>query len=165
MHLRDISAGSKVFVDASIFLTVALKRPQRYVKACEQFLLRVEKKEVEAFISNLVLDEVLYKLIQAEIARQQGLQLRDVEEYRKRNPTCISQLNECWKAIEAILSMGVTVLPLPPDFKDVMDACKKYNLLTRDALHVMTIQSHGLDALASTDSDFQRVPWVKFYQP
>lgn len=55
MELKDIPNGSKVFIDASIFLTVALKRPKRYVKACREFLAKVEKKEVEAFISNLVL--------------------------------------------------------------------------------------------------------------
>jgi len=165
VRLKDIPKGSKIFIDASIFLTVALKRPKRYVAACREFLTKVERKEAEAFISNLVLDEILYKLIQTEAAKRHGLRLRDVPDYIKQNPACISQLKQCWKAIDAIMRLGATVLPLPSDFRDVIEACKKYNLLTRDALHILTMQTHGLNELASTDSDFQRVPWIKLYQP
>lgn len=165
MHLKDIPASSKVFVDASIFLAVALNQPKRYTKACREFLARVEKKEVEAFISHVVLDEVLYKLMQTEIAKQHNLRLRDVPHYVEQTPGCISRLTDCWKAVEAVMVLGATVVPLPADFKEVMETCKKYNLLTRDSLHIATMQAHGLDMLASADSDFQRVPWVQLYQP
>lgn len=168
MRLKEIPAGSRVFIDASIFLTVALKRPKRYVKACREFLARVEKKEVEAFISNLVLDEILYKLIQTEIAKKRGIRLRDVQDYQdylEKNPTYISQLTECWKALDAVMQLGAKVLALPADFTEVAQACRSHNLLTRDALHTVTMRTHGLDILASTDSDFQRVPWIKLYRP
>jgi predicted nucleic acid-binding protein len=165
VELKDIPNGSKVFIDASIFLTVALKRPKRYVKACREFLVKVEKNEVEAFLSNLVLDEILYKLIQAEVAKRYGIKLREVSDYVKRNPTCISQLSECWRALEAVMRLGVTVLAMPADFNEVAQTCRSYNLLTRDALHIATMRSHGLGILASTDSDFKRVPWIKLYQP
>ncbi len=71
MKLKDIPNGSKIFIDANIFLTVALKRPKRY-----------------------------------------GIKLREVPDYVKRNPTCISQLSECWRALEAVMRLGVTVLAL-----------------------------------------------------
>jgi predicted nucleic acid-binding protein len=165
VRLKDIPKDSKIFIDASIFLAVALKRPKRFVKPCEDFLARVDNKAVEPYISNLILDEVLYKLIQVEIAKQHGLHLHKVADYRKQNPTCVSQLTECWKAIDAILSSGARVLPLSFAFKDVMQSCKHYHLLTRDAMHVQTMKNHGLATLASTDSDFKRVPGIKLCMP
>ncbi len=53
---------------------------------------------------------------------------------------------------------------IPNGSKVFIATCKRY-LLTRDALHTATMRSHGLDLLASTDSDFQRLPWIKLYQP
>ncbi len=164
MRLKDTPKGSRIFIDASILLTVALKRPKRYVAACREFLTKVARKEVEAFISNLVLDEILYKLIQTEAAKRHGLSVMSpITSNRIRHAFPSSK--SAGKPSTLLCDWVPWCCHCPLISEMLWKTCKKYHLLTRDALHILTMQAHGLNELASTDSDFQRVPWIKLYQP
>ncbi len=46
-----------------------------------------------------------------------------------------------------------------------MAISQRYELLCGDALIVAIMEHHGLTHLASNDSDFDRVPWLKRYSP
>jgi predicted nucleic acid-binding protein len=43
--------------------------------------------------------------------------------------------------------------------------CQQVGLLTNDALSVAVMQAHGLNKVASADSDFDRVPGIRRYAP
>lgn len=66
MFLSDIPLGASVFIDASIFLNVALE--EEHAEACRDFLKNVHEKRLSGFVSLAVLDEILFKLIQSEIS-------------------------------------------------------------------------------------------------
>ena len=64
MPLSDVPKGTNTYIDANIFLFIAFK--EKHFEESKDFLKRVHKKEVNGYVSIVVLDEVLFKLIQAE---------------------------------------------------------------------------------------------------
>ncbi len=126
MPLSQIPKGTSVYIDANIFLFVALK--QKHLEESKDFLKRAHKKEINGFISIVVLDEVLFKLIQAEASSKLKMPLSSTVQFLKGNPERISELTRCWDALSKILSLNITVLDVPVDFQLVMNSCREYKL-------------------------------------
>lgn len=163
MSFLRIVKGTNVYIDANIFLYVAFK--QKYMEDCRDFLKKINNKELMGFVSIVVLDEVLFKLIQAEASVKFNIPLNSTVQFLKMNPGKIHELTTCWHALNKILSMNITVLDTPMDFNLVMNICREYKLLTRDALHVSVMRTHGITQIATNDGDFKRVPEISVLTP
>lgn len=166
MRLKDILAGAKVFIDANIFLYPALK-DRRFMASCRAFLKRVEAGEIQGFTSVLVLNEVLHQLMRMEIARARRMTLAGATRYLKANPNAIKRLKLAWKGmreIRAIPSLTICEVTEPLHFRGV-EHSKSFGLLATDGAHIAVMEAQGLREMASNDPDFQRVPWIKLYQP
>lgn len=163
MSLSRVPKGTNVYIDASIFLFVALK--QKHLQESKDFLKRINKKEMNGFVSIVVLDEVLFKLIQAEASVKFNMPLSSTVQFLKMNPDKIHELTKCWDALNKILSLNITVLDVPGDFRLVMNTCREHKLLTRDALHVTVVKTHGIAHIATGDSDFKRVSGITVWMP
>jgi predicted nucleic acid-binding protein len=50
-------------------------------------------------------------------------------------------------------------------FPDFVEVSKKHQLMATDAAHLATMRNNGIKNLASNDSDFGRVPWIKLWMP
>ena len=87
--------------------------------------------------------------------------------YLKENPEEVKNLSAAPSAIEKILEIenlkiaraGVEIMRLSLDFS------KRYGLLSSDAIHLATMQEEEITALASNDSDFERVEWLTLWKP
>lgn len=163
MPLSDVPNGTNTYIDANIFLFIAFK--EKHFDESKNFLKRVHKKEVNGFISIVVLDEVLFKLIQAEASLIFKIPLHATVQFLKKNPDKIQELTKCWNALEKILSLNITILEAPKDFRLVMNNCKEYKLMTRDALHISVMKSNRITNIATGDEDFKRVPEIKVWAP
>ncbi len=163
MSLTQVPKGTNVYIDANIFLFVALK--QKYIEESKHFLKRVHKKELNGFVSIVVLDEVLFKLIQAEASVKFNIPISSTVQFLKTNPDKMQELAKCWKAMDKILSLNITILSVPEDFRLVMICCKEHKLLTRDALHVAVMRTQGLAHIATGDGDFKRVTGITAWMP
>lgn len=120
---------------------------------------------MNGFVSIVVLDEVLFKLIQAEAAVKFNMPLSSTVQFLKMNPDKIQELTRCWDALNKILSLNITVLDIPVDFRLVMNTCREHKLLTRDALHAAVMKTHGISHIATGDADFKRVPGITVWMP
>jgi predicted nucleic acid-binding protein len=138
---------------------------EKHFEESKDFLKRVHEKEVNGFVSIVVLDEVLFKLIQAEASVIFKIPLYATVQFLKKNPDKIQELTKCWNALEKILSLNITILDAPKDFRLVMNNCREYKLMTRDALHVSVMKSNGITHIATGDGDFKRVPEVTVWTP
>jgi predicted nucleic acid-binding protein len=166
VKLKDIADGTKVFIDANIFLFLALNDP-RFAASCVAFLQRVTKGEVQGFTSLLVLNEVLHKLMVTEIARKRNWTQPQASQYLNNKPQAAKQLIHTWRAIDLIKSIpNLTVLDVSASlFWKGIAHSKSIGLLAMDGAHIAVMEAHGLTHLASNDSDFRRVPWLKVYWP
>ena len=164
MRLEDIDG--KVFVDANIFLYPALDDP-RYGESANRFLKRISNGDVIGFTSVLVLNEVLHKLMISEVAKKCKISPSESLRHMKSNPAIISQLEKCWDDIKWIKEIrNLTILDITTEISALgLKYSKDFKLLSSDGVHVATMETHGLTNLASNDSDFERVDWIKLYKP
>jgi len=81
---ETIPPDSQVFIDTNILL-YSISEHNRFAEWCDELLDRIIKKELKGFISIIVLNELIHKLIIGEISQKKGIepkyvvrQLRDV---------------------------------------------------------------------------------------
>ncbi len=164
--LEDFISDEPIFVDANILLYDSLKTPE-FVESCESFLKRIERGEVEGITSVLVLNEIWFKLIVVAVVREHGIAPTKVARFIKRNPHILEAFNRERSIVNEI--EGISNLEIVDISKDSISIAKKYSkkylLLTNDALHLAVMKANNILNLASNDSDFERVEWLKLYKP
>jgi predicted nucleic acid-binding protein len=163
LKLLEISNDERIFIDANIFLYSAFEHPI-FGNTCKKFLQRIESNDVKGFTSDFVLNEVFHRLMIAEVADKQGTSSRKIPAMIKREPEIIKELNIVWKEMELIGSFGLTLLE-GSIFPDFIEISKKHQLMATDAAHLAIMRNNGIRNLASNDSDFRRVPWIKLWMP
>ena len=92
MPLSDVPKGTNIYIDANIFLFIAFM--EKHFEESKDFLKKVHKKEVNGFVSIVVLDEVLFKLIQAEASVLFKIPLHATVQFLKKNPDKIQELTK-----------------------------------------------------------------------
>lgn len=162
----DIDEGSAIFIDANIFLYVIFDH-WRYAEPCGNLLKDVNSGKRSAVSSIVVLGEVFHRVMVAEVVEKQNQNPRQAVRYLKENPEEVKNLSAAPSAIEKIPEIenlkiaraGVEIMRLSLDFS------KRYGLLSSDAIHLATMQEEEITALASNDSDFERVEWLTLWKP
>lgn|SRR5487761_173154 len=163
-HFSSIPNGKTVYVDANVF-HFYLRGPEDLKKACSSFLQRIEKNEIRAVTSSLVLDEVMYKIL-----------LKRIEDKYKKNPLDIIRKSveeigvesaEVRKALDIILGIsGLTVLSVDKEHvEEAVYFMAKYSVLPRDAIHLSVMKSVECKDLTSADGDFDRVQEITRWTP
>jgi predicted nucleic acid-binding protein len=110
--------------------------------------------------------EVLHKLMIAEIASNYGISRLDVNRLIKRQPSVISELERCETAVQEISEFNIEVFPMM--YGAVVESRtlrSEYQLMTRDSINLFLMRLLGLKDIATNDSDFYRVPWIRVQRP
>ncbi|WP_054840239.1 PIN domain-containing protein [Thermococcus sp. JCM 11816] len=63
--------------------------------------------------------------------------------------------------MELVQLSGITVVEEEDDFEILKDISREYGLLPNDAIIVATCVKHGITKIATFDSDFDNVPFLK----
>jgi predicted nucleic acid-binding protein len=70
------------------------------------------------------------------------------------------------RAIEQIAQSRLQILTVtPPMLVAAVALCQQLGLLTNDAITVALMRAYGLTNIASSDTDFDRVPGITRYAP
>ncbi len=163
-HLSSIPSGGAVFIDANVF-HFYLRGPDNVRKESTKFLERVEKSEISAYTSTLVLDELMYKIL-----------LRKIEEKHRQNPLIIIEKNfgeigsnspYVKEALEIVLGInGLSILGVTREhLEHAPDLMEIFSLLPRDAMHVAVMLANKIMDIASSDNDFERVKDIIRWTP
>ena len=84
----------------------------------------------------------------------------------RTNPHEVQKLNLFRHAVEQIAQSRLQFLTVtPPMLVAAVALCQNLGLLTNDALTVAVMPAHGLNKIASADTDFDRVPGLTRYAP
>jgi predicted nucleic acid-binding protein len=165
MNFAAIRAGESLFVDANVFVYVfgpdpSLGPPSR------SLLERIESRDVKAYVSADVLHDVAHRLMTIEACQTFGWPYPGIAQRLRRHPPEVQKLCRFRQALDEIVGIGVQVLPI--SVEDVLlaaDLSRTHGILSGDALIVAVMQSHGVKNLASSDTDFDRVPGITRYAP
>ncbi len=165
MTFADLVAGDAVFVDANT-LTYHFQPHPVWGPPCSGLLQRIENRELTGFTSTHVLSEVSHRLMTIQASALFGWASAGIGNRLRTNPTQVQQLTAFRKAIDQILQSNLQVLAVPPVLLATAAALsQQIGLLTNDGLIVAVMQVHGLSKIASSDTDFDRVPGLTRYGP
>ena len=164
MNLTDIPHGSRVFVDANIFIYYFARRGP--VEACKQFLSRVAGGELRAYTSALVVAEVIHRLMVIEAHERLQLPPRKTVSYLKSHPAAVQRLKQHLATTIAFEQLGISVLDVT--YRDLLESeqiRRRYGLLTNDSLLVAVMHRYKISDLATADTDFARLPGLRLWTP
>lgn len=130
-----------IYVDTNIWIYAMTANP-KYGKKCMQILEKLERGELKAAISVLVLSEVADVLY-----RRFGL----------RDPV---------KHVSAILSYPLELIDLTPDIAlRAAEYSRDYGILPYDGIHVASAASSLVTEVLSADKELDRVDIIKRVDP
>lgn len=156
MKLDEVSSGG-LYVDTNVWY-MYLRADATTRPILTTFLGRVVRGLCDAFVSIPVLDELFYRLLLACVQDATGR--HPLEELRADRTGAIRNHGP---AIDTALRQLVLLPHVhlvgieTADFSGMLENIKTYALLPRDALHVALMQRLNLTAVASDDTDFDRV--------
>ena len=162
MILSDIPRGARVFLDASIFLHHFVgSSPQ-----CRGLLERCERSEVRGVTSAFVVAEVVHRLMCLEAVARGLLSSGDVAQKLRERPEVAQKLVIHDETAALIPLMGVEVLPL--DLRVLLAAgalSRRAGLPESASLVAAGAREAGIEAVASTEADLERVEGLKIFRP
>jgi predicted nucleic acid-binding protein len=165
MTFADLVAGDALFVDANI-LTYHFQPHPVWGAACSDLLRRIENRELAGFTSTHTLSEVSHRLMTIEASVQFGWPFAGIANRLRAHPAEVQKLTAFRQAIDRILQSNLQVLAVAPPLVAMATALsQQVGLLSNDALILAVMQANGLTRLASSDHDFDRVPWLTRYEP
>ena len=165
MTFADLVAGEAVFVDANP-LTYHFQPHPVWGPPCTDLLQRIENQELAGFTSTPVLSEVSHRLMTIEASALFGWPFAGIGNRLRTHPAEVQQLTAFRQAIDRILQSNLQVLTVTPVLLATAAALsQQIGLLTNDGLIVAVMQAHGLTRIASSDTDFDRVPGLTRYAP
>ena len=165
MTFADLVTGDAVFVDANI-LTYHFEPHARWGPACTQILQQIENQQLVGYTSSHVIGEVSHRLMTIEAQRLLGWPVAGIGNRLRTNPTEVRKLGLFRTAVEKLLQGRLHFLTVTPvHLVTGVALSQQIGLLTNDALIVAVMQAHGLSKIASSDTDFDRVPGITRYEP
>jgi predicted nucleic acid-binding protein len=143
--LDKIESGTRVFIDANIFLYETFDH-WRYGRSCKNFLEDVNKGKCSGITTVLVCNGVFHRVMLAEVVEKYGIEPKSVVSHLKKNWSIITELRKPW---DVMLNIGqIATLEIlevnEADFEVALSYSKKYGLLSNDAFHIATMKRHGI---------------------
>ena len=165
-----MAAPLSEFVEGFIYLdTMILYSFVRADEASRPILKRffgsIEQGKITAFTSVLAFDELIHRLLLAAIRDKYSgspldrLREQEQEMMAEFYPRILPPLR-LLRHFPHLEVLGV----LPADGDAMLDIVERYSLRPRDALHLSAMQKVECKALASNDSDFDRVPGIQRFE-
>jgi predicted nucleic acid-binding protein len=165
MTFADLVTGDMVFVDANTLIHLFQPHPQ-LGPFCQQLIQRIDNQDLVGFTSSHVLSEVSHRLMTIEANRILGWSIPGIGNRLRSNPHEVQKLSLFRRAVEQIAQSRLRILTVEtPVLVAAVALCQQLGLLTNDAVAVALMHASGLSKIASSDSDFDRVPGLTRYAP
>jgi predicted nucleic acid-binding protein len=163
--MKKIPDRSHVFLDTNILLYAVADHP-RFGPWCNNLFDRVYRGDLTGYISGIVLNEFIHKLIIGEIAEKTGLRPIQVVQHLKNHREEFEKLEAYEIAEEVETAYGFIILGLATDiFRNARQLMKLHRLMSNDALHLAVMQKDNLQDLVTNDKDFDGIRGIRIWKP
>jgi predicted nucleic acid-binding protein len=165
MTFADLVTGDALFVDANTLIHLFEPHP-RWGPLCQQLIRRIDNQDLLGFTCTHVVSEVCHRLMTVEANRSLGWSITGIGNRLRTNPHEVQKLSLFRSAVEQIARSRLQILTISPTMLVAAVAiCQQVGLLTNDAVIAALMLAHGLNKIASSDTDFDRVPGLTRYAP
>lgn len=161
MKLTGVRDGTSILIDSTIFVYHFAGASSQ----CSDFLERCERGEVHGYTSVVVLAETAHRLMTMETVTAGLAVPGNIVRRLRQKPALVKRLHLYRQHVQSIPLMGIEVAPL--DLRALIEAGelqKQFGLLVNDSLIAATALARRLPAIASADSDFERLE-LDVYSP
>ncbi|MEM3166807.1 MAG: PIN domain-containing protein [Candidatus Methanomethylicia archaeon] len=155
----------KIFIDSSIFLKLMLDEAE--ATKAQDILENVEYSKVLGYVTPLILEEVIFKLIFAEASSKLNTtniwKIRsELKENKALKMECIKVARKCMEYIDHLSMRGLRIEGVFfNDWIKSIEYIEKYGLLPADALHLAVAKRLEVNAIATFDEDFKVIDEIK----
>ena len=139
----------KVFFDSSVLLAFLAGQDDRAYKMVKE----VELGLIEGYINDIVVGEVIYGYLRLT-TKLSSLRIRQL--LAKRDRRLIDLLEDVRPLLELFVSFPTNV-----NVREVIDVMSEYGLMPADTIIALTCKKNEIEVIATLDTDFKRIPWLK----
>lgn len=169
-ELSSFKEDELIFIDSNIFL-LHFRSHEEFGEASAAFLERVERGEVRSAINTAVVYEVS-EIILLEKGSE-ILETGDLSVIKNRLKADLEVSKKVYETvqvfydyIEALQVMGMVILPVDWSIlKNIPQIGFEHNLSPRVALHARTCWKFEIGNIATSDSKFEKISWLKVWKP
>jgi len=162
MRLTNVKSGSKIFIDANIFIYHFTGVSDE----CSNFLIRCEQGDLAGITSVNVILEVLHRLMMVEAVRKRLVSPPNIAKKLERLSMKVRQLNEYFINTQKIIDMGIKIKPLSAETILKSQAFRAgYGLMVNDSVIVASMQEEGIKGIATNDEVFLKIKELSVYKP
>jgi len=129
------------FIDSNVFFYAKIF-DHKYGEACAQVLSKIEKEELDAATSTLVVIEL------ANTLRKYGLS------------------DEVKNVVAALFSLNIHVFEVDSiDVRTTANIFNEFRISPYDCAHAAVMKKAGIVEIISADKDFDKIKWIKRRDP
>jgi len=154
MRPTNIQSTEKIYLDANFLIAYFIPNHIDYAGSRKLFFEFISNQN-ELFLSNLGIDELLYKIFRASESKNKTT---GFSKYASKFETILKEFKknpDNFKFIEfkkAIVGADNAVANI-----------KNYDLAPRDAFHLAYMQEVGISSIATKDKNFGNIPGIKVF--
>ncbi len=139
----------KVFFDSNVFLKYLVG-----IEDAKKLIDKVEYGEWRGYVNDVIVSEVIYGYLRLAL---------NISRYKLREYVVkyIDKVKELLEQDIYPLFMNFNHLPSRIGVDMLIEYMVKYRLLPNDALIAAICWLYGIEAIATFDEDFKRIPWLK----
>lgn len=162
MDINHLPAGTNCLVDTNIFLYHLAAQSND----CRQFLFRLGRGELNAYVTTSIIGELLHKRMVIEAVSTGLISGSKPFEKLKRQPHLITRLSAYITEVTYLLQLPVTVIEVVEADINWSHALRRaYGLLVIDSINLACAVRRGITDIATHDTDFLHVPKLNIWQP
>lgn len=162
MRLEELPAGSRIFIDANIFVY----HFSGVSEECTSFLERCEREEILGLVTTNILLEVMHRLMMLEAVTRGLVAPGNIAKKLKGKPEIITGLAIYADQVKKIPAMNISVIPLSEELCfQALNWQQQYGLMTNDSILLAACREYNCWNLASNDRVFSRVKEITLWQP
>lgn len=122
-----------------------------------------ERKRIRLITSLRVMDEVFFKYALASAAKRYGWKSKILERLRKDKEKT-KEIADDMELLKELFDIFDVVEPARSDLLKIIGIQREYGLIGNDALTIALMRRYNLRYIATADSDFQAVPWIRIIE-
>lgn len=157
IKIDQLPGRTRVFLDANVFLYHLVDASP----GCSRVLALVENQALRGFTSLPVLEEVLFRRLVRAAVIQFGWSWRGAVENLRLHPELAKKLLSPWQEVKALSSLLTVIEPTLSDLFRSQEIQESYGLFGNDALTAVLIARAGIEYIATTDRDFDRLDFAQ----
>jgi predicted nucleic acid-binding protein len=127
--------------------------------------LKESRREIIGSVNSTVVSETYFTYMRTQIKETFDITLREVIEFIKKDPDSIKKID--LEPVDMVFKIpNIYLMNVQQKALDSFgDSILTYGLLPNDTLHILTCYIYGIENIATNDSDFERVDFLKMWKP